>query len=190
MAEGKQLDTGSLNDQEFLESIYQTFKRLMLRSAETYAPEISDREDIVHTAILKLVDYIPTLRALDKPALAAYVICTVRSVGADFIRSQKRDATRSVSIDAQELDEWEAPGEALDDYVASREQAFLLKSIWPELSEDDRMLLEGKYILEHSDTELSEKLDCKASSIRMKLTRARRCALDLMSKRKGGIKNG
>lgn len=176
-------------DQEFIAGAYGDFKRLMFKTAQQYVPDLTEQEDIVQNAVEKLVGRIATLRALDRPALCAYVACTVRSVAVDFLRSQKRESTNVFSIDQQEPDEWAAPGEPLDDYVASKERAQLLKKVWPDLSEENRVLLEGKYILGYSDTELSEKLDCRASSIRMKLTRARRCALELMAERKGGVVN-
>lgn len=49
-----------------------------------------------------------------------------------------------------------------------------------QLSAEDRALLEGKYILGDSDEMLARTLHCKPSSIRMKLTRARRRALKLL----------
>ena len=48
------------------------------------------------------------------------------------------------------------------------------------MSAEDRALLEGKYILGDSDEMLARTLHCKPSSIRMKLTRARRRALKLL----------
>ena len=43
-----------------------------------------------------------------------------------------------------------------------------------EMKEDEQQLLMGKYLMDLSDAELAQTLGCKASSIRMKLTRARR----------------
>ena len=53
------------------------------------------------------------------------------------------------------------------------------------LSENDQLLLEGKYLLGYTDTELASLLKCKVGSIRMKLTRARRKALKLIVEMKG-----
>ena len=55
-----------------------------------------------------------------------------------------------------------------------------LSAVLDEISNDDRVLLEGKYILQYSDATLAMMLHCKTGSIRMKLTRARRNALNLM----------
>ena len=50
---------------------------------------------------------------------------------------------------------------------------------------EDRLLLEGKYILGYTDAELADMLGCKKSSVRMKLTRARRRAFQLMTEEEG-----
>lgn len=50
--------------------------------------------------------------------------------------------------------------------------------IWDSLPDDTKILLEGKYILGLSDEELATEFDCSPDSIRMKLTRARRLALE------------
>ena len=58
-----------------------------------------------------------------------------------------------------------------------------LLDIWPVLPKETQILLKGKYILGYTDQELACQLKCKPSSIRMKLTRARRAALLLLSER-------
>lgn len=45
---------------------------------------------------------------------------------------------------------------------------------------EERVLLEGKYLLHRSDAELAEILGCQTDSVRMKLTRARRTALKML----------
>lgn len=62
-----------------------------------------------------------------------------------------------------------------------------LAAVLEEISNDDRVLLEGKYILQYSDETLAMVLNCKVSSIRMKLTRARRRALKLIKTEGDGV---
>ena len=68
----------------------------------------------------------------------------------------------------------------LDDLLILRERQQKLAATWLNIPEDDRMLLEGKYLLGLSDGELAELAGCKSNSVRMKLTRARRNALKIM----------
>ena len=58
--------------------------------------------------------------------------------------------------------------------------------MWVRLTEEEQLLLEGKYILGYEDGELAGMLGCKKDSVRMKLTRARRRALRLMLEEGGG----
>ena len=76
-------------------------------------------------------------------------------------------------------------GVSLDDLLSLAGYRDLLKKIWPLLSEEERFLLEGKYVLGYKDNELAIKAGCKASSIRMKLTRARRHALTIIVEQEG-----
>jgi len=54
--------------------------------------------------------------------------------------------------------------------------------MFDQLSAKDRLLLEGKYFFDYSDNTLAKLLSCKKSSIRMKLTRARRRIVKLIEK--------
>ena len=78
------------------------------------------------------------------------------------------------------LEPADSPIEGHTDLIGDQET---LKFLWPRLSEEDRILLEGKYVWGQSDKELAEILHCKPSSIRMKLTRARRRALNNLSEK-------
>ena len=69
-----------------------------------------------------------------------------------------------------------------------REELTRLRDVWPRLRQEDRFLLERKYLLNQTDQELAQYLGCRKSSVRMKLTRARRAALRLMEE--GDKKHG
>ena len=77
------------------------------------------------------------------------------------------------------------PEPSLDKRIMLAEQKERLMQIWSSLPEEDRLLLEGKYILGYTDAELADMLGCKKSSVRMKLTRARRRAFQLMTEEEG-----
>ena len=62
----------------------------------------------------------------------------------------------------------------LEDLLLRKERHEILAAALSAVSEKDRFLLEGKYILGLSDQELAKELQVKPSSIRMLLTRARK----------------
>ena len=70
----------------------------------------------------------------------------------------------------------------MDESLIRQEELAGLQAIWSQLSKEDQLLLEGKYLLEYSDPELAQLLGCQSASVRMKLTRARRRAQKLLKK--------
>lgn len=139
-------------------------------------------EDIVQSSVEKLMWQVPKLRAMQEKAVAAYVYYTVRSVGSDWCDSQTLRMERFVSLEEQE-DEGIFEDTTIipfDEHLISEERKALLKEVWPKLPEKDQILLEGRHIWGLTDRELAERLHCKPSSIRMKLTRAHRGLLQCM----------
>ena len=168
-----------LDDQQYMEGLYHQFKRLMFATAGKYAADPADREDLVQSALVRLVKKLPTLRTMERCAQASYIVFTVRSVAIDALRKGGRQL-QGTSLEEEAL---QVPDEAptMDEYLLARERVDRLRTIWPKLGEEDRLLLEGKYLRDCSDRELAQLLGCRADSIRMKLTRARRRALKWMT---------
>lgn len=169
----------SLSDQAFIEQIYHKFNRLMFSVARRYHSNPHDQEDVVQNTTEKLMQRINTLRMLDPPALPSYITYTARSVAVDLLRSQKRLQKHVVCVEPESFALLEGP--SIDAGLLAAERSQQLKNAWRSLSEEDQLLLEGKYIWEYSDEVLAVDFHCKASSIRMKLTRARRRALQCLS---------
>jgi len=170
-----------LSNEALIEGIYQDFKRLMFSIAGRYTDNPADREDIVHGAIERLIKRAADLRTMDRPALASYVSFTVRSSAVDLLRNRKRTEGRDIPLDDADPDILEASALPLDDQLISAERATEMRAVLARLSETDRLLLEGKYFYGCSDQELAQLTGCKPDSVRMKLTRARRRALALLS---------
>lgn len=171
----------SPTDQEFIEALYQDFHRLMFSTAQQYTSNVINQEDIVQSAIERLVKKISTIRPMKRGTLASYVTYTVRHTAIDYMRKQGHVSEHNVSLSTFDIDTYAGASPSLDEKAILAEQIGQLQDIWPKLPEEDQILLEGKYIWGHTDEELAAFLKCKPSSIRMKLTRARRRALILLS---------
>ena len=74
----------------------------------------------------------------------------------------------------------------MDELLILAEKRQQIQYVFGSLSDEDQFLLQGKYFLGQSDAELASQLGCKPSSIRMKLTRARRNAFKKITEREGG----
>lgn len=170
------------SDRSFVEQLYQEYNRLILSVVKRYVPNRDDREDVTQSIMERLILYLQRLKQLEPKARSAYIAYTARSVALDWYRSWLRDQKRFPSIEGEEWQEYHQSldEKTIEDHVILREHLDQLKEIWGELPEDAQLLLEGKYIWGHTDQELAEHLNCKSSSVRMKLTRARRKALQLL----------
>ena len=166
-------------DRDFIISLYQDYYLLMFATAKEYFPSQSDREDVVQTSLESLIRNIDTLRALSRCTLVSYIVITIRNTSYNLLKRNKRDADLFVKMEHNpEVDELAAKLSA-DEMFMLIHRKNLLSRIWDQLSAEDRFLLNGKYVVGCSDQELAASLNCKPSSIRMKLTRARRRALTL-----------
>ena len=179
--------SNSSGNGKFVEEIYQKYKKLMFFTAGKYTANLSDQEDIVQTALERLLKIFSKQDTSDCCISANYIVFTIRSVAIDFLRKQGRESEHLISIENEQVEAMAKTDGSLDDLLLSLERSERLKDLWKKLPEVDRIVLEGKYIFDLTDQELAGILKCKPSGIRMKLTRARRRAAKLLSERTGDL---
>lgn len=173
------------DDKSFMENLYLNYMRLMFSTARKFVSRLPDQKDIVQDTMEKLIKNISTIRPMNRRTLTSYIVCTIRNTSIDFLRRQGKIIEQNISLDEEEFLDMTAAAPSPDDLLITATQLDLLRSIWPTLTEDDRILLEGKYILGYTDAELALQLKCEPSSVRMKLTRARRRALEGLTEMNG-----
>lgn len=166
---------------DFMETLYLRYRQLMLLTAGRYFSAREDREDVVQDAVLRLLRHSDKLTHMEEKRVPGYIVFTVRSAAVDLLRKRSR-TPESSREDAE-------PAGAEDlvlDRVILQEELDRLRAVWPSLSPEDQLVLEGKYIWGCGDEELAQALGCRKDSVRMLLTRARRRALGAMRNGKGG----
>lgn len=166
------------SDRDFIIWLYQEFKYIMLSTAKKYVSNPEDQEDIVQESIVKLIKKVDLLRGKERCVLAVYVVYTVRNAAKNHLRHAAVEKTHFDELD--ESIEHAADLIPLDDLMVLKERTVRLNDLLKRLSDDERTLLIGKYVLGDSDEDLGKQLNCKPASVRMKLTRARRKALAMM----------
>lgn len=172
-------------DRDFMLWVYEEFKELMYSTAKKYVSLSFSKEDIVQESLVKLMQKTDTLRPMSRHTLASYIVSTIRNTGINQLKFQQTQNKYQTDLSEEILLDIPKQELTLDELLIMRENHIKLDKIWLLLTQDDRTLLEGKYILGYNDVELAEQLHCKPSSIRMKLTRARRNAMALLVKEKG-----
>ena len=171
---------------QFFTELYILYRPIMVRESLKFIDDLSVVEDLIHDAFIKLIEKEDLLRSFSCCTLRTYIVYTIRNTSINFLRKKAAEGRRFVSID----DSCEA--ERAADAVSLPEEVIIMDEkkkeflrVWDTLPEDTRELLAGKYILRMSDVELAEEFCCSPDSIRMKLTRARRRALEMM--KEGGL---
>ena len=170
----------SPGDQDFLCQLYTKYQRLMFSTAKKYLVDPQEVEDAVQDALVKMIEIAAKLRDMDRCALPALVVIIVRNTSIDHAKHLNVMNKHTTPLSDRDDATGEAP--SLDELAILAERSASLRSVWPRLSDDEQLLLYGKYAAGLSDQELARLIGCKPNSIRMKLTRARRKALNEMKK--------
>ena len=171
----------SSTEEEFALWLYQEYYRLMFFTVQKYIADQLVQEEIIQECLRKLIEKTNLLRQFKRPVLAGYIVSTVCNTAINYLKIQQGEKDRIV--DLAELTTQEALGEpSIDEKLILQEEIELFKKVWPTLDIETRILLEGKYILGYDNNRLGQLLGCQPSSVRMKLTRARRKALALIRK--------
>ncbi|MCC8357233.1 MAG: sigma-70 family RNA polymerase sigma factor [Oscillospiraceae bacterium] len=175
-------ETEQAREPAFLELVYLQYKRLMFSVAGRYTGSLDDQADIVGEALVKMAEQEARLRAVDERALTTYIAAMVRNTAINFLR-HRGVIRQHEQVSWEEMQGAEpSPAPSPEETILQAERRDLVRQVWLRLSPSDRLLLEGKYILDLTDRELAATLGCGTTSIRMKLTRARRRALREMQK--------
>ncbi len=169
-------------DRAFLTQLYRDYHKLMYWAAKQYIDDEQDRADIVHDSLLRLVQKVDTLRALARAELTGYVMVTVRHAAYNHLRDQQIRRQQLTLLCPQETFCPE------DDLIAGLDARALLLALGQKMTEEERILLEGKFLLDKTDEELAVLLHCKVSSLRSKLHRARCNLRKYQQQLEGGAK--
>ena len=138
-------------------------------------PELKARQKDLHAwyrmTLLRLIDRIDVVRQLDESKLPGYIAAACRHTAYNVLCHNRRHPQVPLE-DAPEASS--APD--MDELLSRRVELNALARVWPRLDEDTRWLLEARYILDYSDSELAREMGVKPTSVRMALTRARKKA--------------
>lgn len=164
------------DDLRFMTNLCEEYKELMYDTAKKHAHDPTLADDIVQESLMKLIEKVSTLRGLECCKLKPYIVSTIRNTARNEFRKSKIRCKYHEPI----LEEEPVDPMSLEDMHLVLFRKHRLTSIWKQLTENERLLLESNSLLGLTDEEVAELLDCKASSVRMLRTRARRRAMELI----------
>lgn len=178
MATRKEISPISLDDRQFFERFYEEYKNFMFYSAKQYVNSQAECEDIVQDAVERLLRNIATIREIPGCGLRKYIVLTVK---ASYLDSEKR---RHGDIPIY-LDDAAIEALVKEEIIATKDwydfsSAFDVERLKRELPKRDWFVLEGKYIMGYSQTELGKMIGVSQDSICMLICRARRKARQIL----------
>lgn len=158
-------------DRAFMEDVYISHRELMYAYIRK---ELQDKwecetDDIMQSALEKLVDKISTLKALGVKQRASYIITTCKNETRSYLRKAKRIEYME-DEDLEALTETPSSPEML---VLDKERSENMYEVFKRLDEKSKSILERKYKLKMSDAEIAKEMGIRSGSVRMALTRAR-----------------
>ena len=77
---------GREEDGEYLVSLYQRYYRILKKKAHEILNDYDLADDMVQTALLKLIPHIEKLHGMDEPALRVYLVKTAIRVSIDYTK--------------------------------------------------------------------------------------------------------
>lgn len=165
------------DDQTFICRLYEEYEQLMFWTAAKYLNNIEDRKDAVQDAIIALIRNLETIKRLKDSYLRTYIVYIVESRSINLVKRKNIELRLFDDLDSVPVG---TSVDMIEDSLLQMTMRHTISDIWTKLSTQDKILLESKYILGYNDNEIGEMLGCKASSVRMYLTRARRKAMELI----------
>lgn len=130
----------------------------------------------------KLIDKIPTLKALARSKRINYIISACKYTAYNFVKSRKMHAELPFE-DYIDLPDPQYNQHEIELRIIKEEELEGLTLIWEKLDLHSQCLLEGYYILEKPMSELAKDLGITTPSVRMALSRSRKKALGLLSEK-------
>ena len=161
-----------MDDQEYMDWLFHTFHPLMWHTAKKYCRKETLWEEIIQESLVRLLACVPRLRSLPEEKLAGYILA----------KKEAKEQERFISLNSVDLPD-DAP--TIEERMIRMENVEALAKVWDDLPEDMRYLLSGYYLLGYKTSHLAKELGCGESTVRMRLTRARRYAKELMQQKEG-----
>jgi len=167
------------NDRKFMTSLYLNYRRLMYSEINKVVRSSYDADDVMQSALEKLIDKIPLLRSRSRDQLVNYIISTCKFTAYNYV--SRGAGNREVPLeDHVELPDTDQSGHEIELRLIKGEELDAMRRVLSRLDDRTRFLLEGYYFLEKPMAELSKDLGIRPDSVRMALARARRKAFALL----------
>jgi len=172
------------NDRKFISMLYRQYYPVMKKHAYIMTKDADIAEDSVQETMIRLIPKVSLLRSLNDHKRTSYIVYTLKHVCVDYIRKKtQRGLTAAADERLNQIPDFRP---AMEEVFVKYEEIRSLEQALFHLSERDRNLLYYKYTLELKDQEIAELLQIPAQHVRQYVARAKRRALNILSRRNEG----
>lgn len=165
-------------DKEFFQNFYEEYKRYIYYTVCKFVSDPVEREDMVQDVTLRLLNNVGTLKNLNRYTAMKYILLTIKTVYID--KERQKEKNNLVYLNEQELESI-----LIEQYIARDldheiDVNMAVAKLKEELPQRDWLVLEGKYLLELSQEEISNLIGVAPDSVRMVLHRAKEKARSIL----------
>ncbi len=154
------------DDRQFMTNLYLNYNRLMYHEIFKLVRDSWVTEDLLQATLEKLIKRVSELRNKDRNHLVNYIIAACKNHAKNYIRDHKRYTEFSFD-ECMDHPDSEHGRDAIEFQLIRADDLKRLSTVWDQLDERSRYLLDGYYILDKTTAELAEELGIKPESVRM-----------------------
>lgn len=168
---GRRIVAETLADSHLIEILYEKYAEQLRKRAGSIINDWDLSEDIVQECMLYAVEHIDCIKKLNEPKQGAYLASTVEALSKNYVAGRK---SRIILIEFEEVffSRLLIPEESPETKVEEKLNFELLKRALNSMNENDRKVIELKYIFRLSDHEIAPILGIKENSVRMTVRRS------------------
>lgn len=155
-----------------LESIYLRYVRELVFISYGILQDYHEAEDIVQTAMIKVVDYIDETTEVESNKIRGLLVIIVRRLSYTVYNQRKRRKERNIDDYKEQLSDLTTVTPELN--IMKLEDRRRIAEIMDEIPEGYMDILTLRYFYEYSDSEITKLLDITEGNVRTKLSRARK----------------
>lgn len=174
------------DNREYMTRLYRDYQALMLKTAWEYSQDSGTVEDIVSDSCVSLIKHLNQLKAMDKPALRAYIVITVRNKALDDLRRQALRRKKFVTMDENTLDSLEETT-SFERKLSLRQEMETVREAIANLPADEQDVLRMKFFRHMTDKEIAARMEIAENRVRVLIMRSRKKLKQMLYREEDGI---
>ena len=174
------------DNREYMTWLYRDYQALMLKTAWEYSQDSGTVEDIVSDSCVALIQHLNQLKAMDKPALRAYIVITVRNKALDDLRRQALRRKNFVTMDENTLDSLEETT-SFERKLSLRQEMETVREAIANLPADEQDVLRMKFFRHMTDKEIAACMEIAENRVRVLIMRSRKKLKQMLYREEDGI---